>query len=469
MRVLHTSDWHLGKMLYGQKRHHEFSAFLTWLRQTLSEQKVDALLIAGDIFDTNTPGNAAQQLYYRFLADVANTGCRHVVVIGGNHDSPSFLDAPAQLLSALNVHVVGEACDDPADEVICLQHQGRTELIVCAVPYLRERDLRRVDEGESMADKERKVLEGVKAHYQQTADHATMLRDEAEAAYSKNGEATGQADAKAVPIIGMGHLYAAGSDLKEGDGVRDLYVGSLGQVPVSALPSCFDYLALGHLHVPQRVAGRDDWRYSGSPVAMGFGEAGQQKSVVLIEFATDEAPNLSDRQPLTSSIETLPVPVFQPMTRVKGDFDSLQHQLLELAARYPLPDQDTPAEPNSATEAKPDVNAEPEATPAPQAPVRLWLEAEYTGSDYMRDLRTRLAATLEGSAVDLLRVSNPALRHKTLTRQMDEDALQQLTPDEVFKRRLEASDIADDEAVTLTRLHNEILHDLATEDPHADS
>src|SRR5690554_7912870 len=100
MRVLHTSDWHLGRLLYGQKRHHEFAALLTWLHETIVEQAIDVLLVAGDIFDTNTPGNQAQQLYYQFLAGLSQTACRHIVVIGGNHDSPSFLDAPIILLKA---------------------------------------------------------------------------------------------------------------------------------------------------------------------------------------------------------------------------------------------------------------------------------------------------------------------------------------------------------------------------------
>jgi exonuclease SbcD len=98
MKILHTSDWHLGRTLYGKKRYKEFAAFLDWLAQTIEEEKVDALLVAGDVFDISTPNNRAQELYYRFLCTVANSCCRHVVVIAGNHDSPSFLDAPKALL-----------------------------------------------------------------------------------------------------------------------------------------------------------------------------------------------------------------------------------------------------------------------------------------------------------------------------------------------------------------------------------
>ena len=111
MKTLHTSDWHLGRSLYGRKRYEEFSAFLDWLAQTIEDEKVDALLVAGDVFDTCTPSNRAQELYYRFLCRVAASYCRHVVVIAGNHDSPSFLNAPKELLRVLNVYVLGSMTD----------------------------------------------------------------------------------------------------------------------------------------------------------------------------------------------------------------------------------------------------------------------------------------------------------------------------------------------------------------------
>ena len=143
MNILHTSDWHLGRTLYGRRRQEEFAAFLDWLLGCISTYNIDVLIVAGDIFDTSTPGTAAQELYYRFLARVGSTGCRHVVIIGGNHDSPSFLDAPAGLLRALDVHVVGQACTEPVDQVLLLHDDlGEPQLLVCAVPYLRDRDIR---------------------------------------------------------------------------------------------------------------------------------------------------------------------------------------------------------------------------------------------------------------------------------------------------------------------------------------
>lgn len=161
MKILHTSDWHLGRALYGKKRYEEFEGFLSWLAETIRQNKIETLLVAGDVFDTGAPSNSAQELYYRFLCQVAGSQCRHVVVTGGNHDSPSFLNAPKELLKALDVHVVGNATESLEDEVLTLRDkEGEPELIVCAVPYLRDRDIRVVEAGESVDDKERKLVEG---------------------------------------------------------------------------------------------------------------------------------------------------------------------------------------------------------------------------------------------------------------------------------------------------------------------
>ena len=177
MRVLHTSDWHLGRTLYGRKRHEEFEVFLGWLAETIRQNEIDILLVAGDVFDTGTPGTRAQELYYRFLCRVAASSCRHVVVVAGNHDSPSFLDAPKELLKALNVHVAGSAAPRPEDEVLVLRNeQDNPELIVCAVPYLRDRDIRTAEAGESPEDKERKLVEGIRAHYAAVAASAEEKR-----------------------------------------------------------------------------------------------------------------------------------------------------------------------------------------------------------------------------------------------------------------------------------------------------
>jgi len=165
MNILHTSDWHLGRSLFSQKRYDEFAAFLGWLIETIENQQVDILLVSGDIFDTSTPSNKAQQLYYEFLYKVSKSCCKTVVIIGGNHDSPSFLQAPSALLHVLNVHVIGSKRETPEEEVLIVEANGKPMAIICAVPYLRDKDIRYAEAGETIDDKNRKLLEGIKEHY----------------------------------------------------------------------------------------------------------------------------------------------------------------------------------------------------------------------------------------------------------------------------------------------------------------
>ena len=327
MKFLHTSDWHLGRSLYGRKRYAEFSAFLDWLIQTIKEQQVDALLLAGDVFDTSTPSNRAQELYYRFLCQVAASCCRHVVVVAGNHDSPSFLNAPKELLRALNVYVVGSVTEALEDEVFVLQKDDKPEAIVCAVPYLRDKDIRTVEPGETIDDKNAKLVEGLKNHYEEVIfiaeDIKNNLRESAD---------------KYIPIIAIGHLFTAGGKTVDGDGVRELYVGSLAHVGEDVFPSAIDYLALGHLHVPQAVGRVEHIRYCGSPIPMGYGEATQEKNVVLVEFnppisqmdADNNCKMVVCDNPCNLRIVEKVVPCFQELIRIVGSLDDIHSKLEEL-------------------------------------------------------------------------------------------------------------------------------------------
>lgn len=398
MKILHTSDWHLGRSLYGENRSHEFAAFLTWLEQSLVREQVDVLIVAGDIFDTATPSNQAQSLYYRFLAKVTQTNtCRHIVLIGGNHDSPSFLEAPKNLLQALNVYVVGSRKADISEEVLLLRDEaGELELIVCAVPYLRDRDIRQVEAGESVADKEQKLLQGIRQHYANLAEFAEQQRQ--------------QLNPK-VPIVATGHLFTAGGKTVDGDGVRDLYVGNLAHVAAHIFPAVFDYVALGHLHVPQIVAGNEHIRYSGSPIAMGFGEAKQQKSVCLVEFEQGKA-----------QVRLLEVPCFQPMLRVQGDWPSLQQSITALAK---------------------DEN--------------LWLEVVYTGKELVADLREQLYSLVEGSAIKILRVKNQRVVDRVLHSIKQQESLENLDVNEVFQRCLEQYEVPEQQQLELKAAYHTIL------------
>lgn len=409
MRVLHTSDWHIGRTLYGRERYEEFEAFLDWLAVLVEKENIDVLLVAGDVFDNSTPGNHAQELYYRFLCRMAASSNRHVVVTAGNHDSPSFLNAPRELLKCLNVHVVGCAADPPADELIVIRGPDREpRLIVCAIPYLRDREIRIAEAGESVEEKERKIIEGIRAHYRRVCEAAEQKR-----ALLK----------KPVPIVAMGHLFAAGGRTVEGDGVRELYIGSLAQIRTDLFPKCIDYLALGHLHIPQRVGGSDFIRYSGSPLPIGFGEAEQDKCVVLVEF--------SGHSPQVTNI---PVPRFQELKTLRGDWPVIAREIDGLKSRGS----------------------------------RAWLEIVYEGDEVAGSLRERLDDAVAGSGMEISRVRNNRVLERALSGTAAEETLDDLDVTEVFQRCLQAHEVPEDQRPALWVAYREVVVSLREADPMAE-
>ncbi len=421
MKILHTSDWHLGRSLYGRKRYEEFTAFLEWLVHTIEEEKVDVLLVAGDVFDTTTPSNRAQGLYYRFLCRVADSCCRHVVVIGGNHDSPSFLNAPRELLRTLNVHVVGAVGDSLEDEVIVLYNGGRPEALVCAVPYLRDKDIRRVEPGETIDDKNRKLVEGIKEHYGKVV---SLAQEKCRSISQTTMDSESRGPQPKPFMIGMGHLFTTGGKTIDGDGVRELYVGSLAHVGVEIFPASLDYLALGHLHVPQMVGGAEHIRYSGSPIPMGYGEANQEKKVVLVELEEDSSPK----------IQELSVPCFQELVRIAGTLDEILARVEELKGQQ-----------SSA-----------------------WLEIEYTGKDIVGNLSQVIGDAVADSAMEIRRIKNRRVMEGIIKRAAEEETLDDLDADDVFVRCLDAFEVPHEDRAELTETYNEILMDLEGDDRNAE-
>jgi len=409
MKLIHTSDWHIGRSLYGRKRHAESEAFLDWLAGYIEKEAVGALLVAGDVFDSSTPGNRSQELYYRFLCRVAQSGCRHVVVTAGNHDSPTFLEAPREVLRFLNVHVVGIASDNPADHVKVLTGaDGAPEIIVCAVPYLRDRDIRKAEAGESVQDKERKLIEGIRSFYDRVGEAAQQVRTGLE---------------RPVPIVAMGHLFTAGGRTVDGDGVRELYVGSLARVAADVFPECIDYLALGHLHTAQQVGGLDTRRYSGSPIPMGFGEATQEKRICRVAF--------SDGPPV---VTTVSVPRFQQLEQIRGNWETIACRLSELKA------------------------AESSA----------WLEIVYEGDEIAGSLRERLDEAVDRTALEILRVKNNRVLERALRAADCTETLDDLDVHDVFSRCLDAHDVPDTQRKELIGAYGEVVASVFEGDPGAE-
>ncbi|MCP4342192.1 MAG: exonuclease subunit SbcD [Desulfobulbaceae bacterium] len=407
MKFLHTSDWHLGRSLYGRRRYEEFAALLDWLADQIELQGVDALLVAGDVFDTSTPSNRAQGLYYRFLCRVANSCCRNIVVIAGNHDSPTFLNAPKELLRALRVYVVGAMTEHLEDEVIVLtDKEDQPEAIVCAVPYLRDKDIRTVQAGETVEDKSLKLIEGLRNHY-------TAVCEIAEQRQKQLGN---------VPIIAMGHLFTAGGKTVEGDGVRELYVGSLAHVNEDVFPYYIDYLALGHLHVAQRVGKSEHLRYSGSPIPMGYGEASQQKKIVLVDLDAK-----------SRTIQELQVPSFQELVKISGSIETIEARIGELKHQ------------NSTA----------------------WLEIEYTGHDIIGNLRERIEEALNGSSMEVRRIKNKLITDRVMGKINDDETLDDLDVNDVFSRCLDAYNVHDEERPGMVQTYKEVIDDLFHEDKNS--
>ncbi len=444
MRILHTSDLHIGRTLYGRKRYEEFDAFLQWLANTIQEESVEVLIIAGDVFDTSTPSNRAQELYYQFLCRIASSACQHVIVVAGNHDSPSFLEAPRELLKALNVHVVGEASENPSDHVIVLRNSNDTpNLIVCAVPYLRDRDLRVAEAGESIADKQRKIVEGIARTYANVTAAAQQKCAEFNCS---------------IPIVATGHLFTAGGFTADGDGVRDLYVGSLAHVTASIFSESLSYVALGHLHVAQMVNGIQTIRYSGSPLPMGFGEATQQKSVCVVEICSPTAglsnsttsycdsseshsaskasffPSTPNNFCPTTSVRTLNVPLFQELVSVRGNWEIIATKLHELV----------------------------------QINSSAWVEIVYDGAEIVGDLSERVSSATKNSSVTVLRILNTRVITNILQRSNEYETLDSIEPRDVFERCLNQSKVPNEQRPELRLAYQEVISSLQQCDSNAE-
>ena len=409
MKILHTSDWHLGSSFYGQKRYDEFEAFLKWLATLIQKEQIDVCLVAGDIFDTSTPSNRALGLYYQFLNLVTAIPGLQIIIIAGNHDSPSLINAPQLLLKQLHIHVFGSIPEDPENEILIINDdQGQPSLIVCAVPYLRDRDIRLSEPGESIEDKTRKLENGVQDHYRQVVSIAKAKRDEL---------------GRYIPIVAMGHLFVSGGWTVDGDGVRELYVGNLARIRAENLCDGIDYLALGHLHVPQIVSGNETMRYCGSPIALGFGDAGQQKQVVIVDFGHG-APG----------IRTIPVPKFWDIRTLRGDISTIE---IEIGALLKL---DHP----------------------------VWIEVLFTGTLSASTVQSQFHEITDGTNVMLIRTIPLDKENYVFAPVEEGESLDTLSELDVFQRCMDAKNTPIEDRQDLMVAFSEILHEMNEEDTRAE-
>ncbi|CAH0991184.1 Nuclease SbcCD subunit D [Sinobacterium norvegicum] len=384
-KLIHTSDWHLGQHFMGKSRRAEHQQFLAWLIDTAVAQQIDAIIVAGDIFDTGSPPSYARELYNQFVVDLQRTGV-HLIILGGNHDSVATLGESQALLACLNTHVIPGACDDRAQQVITLCDGDKLpQAIICAIPFLRPRDITLSQSGLSGSQKQQGLQQAIAEHYHSIYQLAEAQQQQIEQQYGVR-----------LPIIGTGHLTTVGA--KSSESVRDIYIGTLEAFPASAFPP-LNYIALGHIHRPQKVAGSDHIRYCGSPIPLSFDELSNDKIVLIAEFEGGQFSRVSPCQ----------IPRFQPMHLIKGDLKTIEAEIATLATQY---DASLPA----------------------------WLDIEVSTQDYLNDLQQRIELMIDGLPLEVLLLRRERkLRLQSLATEA-KVTLQELTPAQVFDKRLELED-----------------------------
>lgn len=410
MRLLHTSDWHLGQHFMGKTRQAEHQALIGWLLEQVEARQVDAVLIAGDLFDTGTPPSYARELYNQLVVSLHALRVP-LLLLAGNHDSVATLNESRELLARLGATVITTAGADPACQLVLLPgRDGNPGCLVGAVPFIRPRDLLQSQAGQSGEDKQRSLQSAIQVHY--AAVHEALVERQQELETSLG---------RRLPLVLTGHLTTVGASASES--VREIYVGALEAFPTSAFPPA-DYIALGHIHRPQKVGGLEHIRYSGSPLPLSFDEAGQQKEMLLVDL---EAGGLA-------AVTPLPVPRFQRLAAIRSSLDSLAGPIGAAAALG-----------------------------SPERPT--WLEVTVNGDDWLADLPARLEQLTAGWPVDILRIRRARGNEAARLAASPGLTLEELSPDEVFARRLAQEDLDEPQREALTGLYRHILAGMADPAP----
>ena len=387
MRLFHTSDWHLGQNLHGQERDFEHACFLSWLLAQLAEQQPDALLIAGDIFDTVNPPVKAQERLYDFIVSAhEQQPALTIVMIAGNHDSGSRIELPAPLMRRLRTHALGRVLwldDGQLDAERLLiplpDASGETAAWCLALPFLRPAEVTGAQLGDN-------YLRGIGQVHEWLIAAANAKRQ------------PGQA------LIAISHAHMAGGSVSE-DSERSLIIGNAEALPASLFGPSISYVALGHLHKPQRVNNEERIRYCGSPIPLSFSEIGYQHQIldVMLEGET------------LISVEPRMIPRAVYLQRIGPA--PLAEILLQLAE---LPDTDLLA----------DTQRQP------------WLEVRVILDEPQPDLRQQIETALQGKSVRLVRI---AAEYAGSGNQSSADdaarliELDQMTPQELFSRAWQES------------------------------
>lgn len=376
MRLLHTSDIHLGKQFHGRSLESVHKAFLDWLLEQVQAHEVDAVVVAGDVYDVAMPPSYARKQLYDFTLGVSRRGAC-TVVVAGNHDSPATIREAESLLEFAGTRVVPEVMGNPDDQVLVLNRRdGTPGAVVCGVPFIRQGELIRSVAGQSQEERQRAFSAELARHYRDIYDRAVARRT---------------ALGHELPIIATGHLATVGTSNTEA--MREIYIGLLSAFPTDQLPPA-DYIALGHIHRAMKVGGHEHIRYCGSPVPLATDELGHGKEVLLVDF---EAGALK-------CVTPLPVPMFQAIKRTQCGLDALKQRLTEACDGH-----------------------------SPEAPV--WIEVVIEDG-HTPDLLTRVHAEAAGLPVEILRVQRARISTEGQSLQPQVRTLDDMSPLDVFDQLL---------------------------------
>lgn len=293
-KIIHTADWHLGQTFKQKNRIEEHLLFIDWLLKTIEHESIQAVIIAGDIFDVANPSIEAMDLYHYFLVNAYRLNVT-VIVIGGNHDSAARLNTTGSLLKLLNVHVVGGDINALGQIIPLKNKEEQIEAAVIAVPYLRDGDLRKIAEAESIKDAKLEFTQSVKHHYDSLLNEALTLY-------------------KNVPIIGTAHLYISGSSVSDSSKENMHAIGTLGQIPSYHFANGYNYLTMGHIHKPQVIKHPENviLKYAGSPIPLSFSERNDEKEITILSIENGQL-----------TYESFPIPTQRNLKRFKGNADEL--------------------------------------------------------------------------------------------------------------------------------------------------
>lgn len=297
MKILHTADWHIGKKLHKHELAEDFNLFTNWLTNLIQSEKIELLLISGDIFDLANPSSEARKQYYQALIKLQKLNCR-IIATGGNHDSPAMLDAPREILQALDMDIIGGLPENLEDCVLPIKDKnGKIEVVVAAIPYLRDANLRSGNVSSTYDDRIEALRDGIKGIFENASQ---ICRDK----YCD------------IPVIAMGHLFTAKID--PSDSERDIQIGNLAAFQAHHFGNHFNYIALGHIHKPQQVKADIPVFYSGSPLPLSFSERSDEKRVLVLDTSKDWNP------------VSFPIPNFRRLIKISGNLNTLSSKLNSL-------------------------------------------------------------------------------------------------------------------------------------------